>query len=238
MRKSLALFALFGLVTLGGCRLSRQPESLAPPPPIPVADETVPLGPPPEEPEAPPEQLAALDYLDSLADSLAQAREEVKQEAFERLLRPEGPLAMANISLSLAESDISQAGTLRELQRIRQLVSEQKKDEAVKALDKLIMEMEPEIRRKPAGEVISIDSLQGVLKTILAEKSEEAMSRLDEIMESVADSPMLKEAREIRTDLEEGLSAAARKRGVVLEAVLEDASRRVSRLKELLEKPE
>jgi len=233
MRKIFPACALIVLALFGGCRLSRAPESLAPPPPPPAAPVSPPVGPPPEE--APPQQEPALgDYLDSLAGSIAQAQEEAKQEAFERLLRPQGSLALASIALSLVESDLAETTLLEKLSGLSQLLSEGKNDQASRALDELIIKIAPQEGKPPVSDSVSVDSLQGVLKSILAKQNQEALHRLDEIMEGVAASQALKETREIRADLEQALSAAALKRTMVVEVVLADASQRASHLKELL----
>jgi flagellar biosynthesis regulator FlbT len=238
MQRIIPLFALIGLLILAGCRLSREPESLAPAPPLPAAG-PAPIGPPPEEisPE-PPKKPAALDYLDSLSDSLSQAQEEVKQEALERLLGPQGSLAAANRSLSLLESRLPQAAALYELQRIRGLVSKQQTSEAAQAMEELIIQLEPVIRKGKFTEGITIESLQNALKAILEKKTEEAARHLDGMIEILAASPVLKEIQEIRADLEQGLTAAALKRVPVAKVVLECASERMAHLKEMLAEPE
>lgn len=238
MRKSLYLFAFVALMMAGGCRLSRQPEGLAQkmPSAAPARPRQV-NRPPGEEPfrvseeASRPRQPTARDYLRSLLNSLAQAQQEAKREEFERLLRPEGALAMANLSLSLLESNLPQAIALHELQRAGQLLSEEKSEEAATALEALILRIEAQTK-EPSQVGLSVDSLQSIVKNIRAENQRQAARRIEGMIEELAASPSLRETREIRANLQEAISAAARKSQPIAEAALNDAFQRASHLEE------
>jgi len=238
MKNSLYLLAFAALMMASGCRLSRQPEGLVQQ--TPLAASALPRQvsrPPGEEPSRlseeapPPRQPTARDYLRSLLNSLAQARQEAKREEFERLLRPEGALAMANLALSLLESNLPQATALHELRRAGQLLSEEKSEEAATALEALILRIGTQMK-EPSQVGLSVDSLRSILKDILAGNHRQAARRIEGMIDELAASSSLRETREIRANLQEATSAAARKSQPIAEAALNDAFQRASHLEE------
>lgn len=237
MSKLLPILLLLTSLGLAGCRLSREPEGLAPAP-TPAVTEAQPLGPPP--PEAPEgvanevPELNAPDYLKSLTEELTAAREQGQRGELEQMSRPQGPLALAQVSLSLLEAKLPAVMALHELERAGRWIADQKKDEAAKVMDELIIRLEPELRKSPGSVGVTIDGLQGVIKLIVASKFAEASQRIEVMMESLASLPALQETREIRVDLEECESAAARKRAAPIDGLLADALARATRLQEML----
>ncbi len=234
MRRLIIPIVFIALAMSAGCRLSRESGSLGPPWPSgasPTPGSSVQPQTPAASPAAPAEPVARV-YLDSLVNSLAAAQEQTKAGKLGDLSEAKGPLALSGLTLSLLESSLPEAVTLHELNRAAFLLGQKKGEEAAKALDELILRIEPEMKAQPAGPQISTDKLQRIVKAILAKEYRRALRTIQDMTEELAASARLKETREIRADLQEAADMAAREKPPVLASLLQDALDRASSLGE------
>lgn len=234
------IIALLLTGALAGCKLSRTPPPEQPEPPeeiyIPApAPQTV--IPPEQEPvpAAKPAAQPAADLAQPLVEYIDEARRLAKKEQFADLFTPDGPLAQAELTLTLLESRLYQTRALHQVGRIAASLQDDDFDQAAKSLDRLIAELEPALQRPDDDDALSIESLQDALKAILDKKRDPALESLRAITEALAASPARQRVGQIRFDLHEAAAAAPRLQSLVLEAYLEDAYNQAADLEDILQ---
>jgi hypothetical protein len=237
MRKLIWLVLVMGAMLASGCKITQQTQTT----PVASVNNTAPVSESapsvPEEPNAgatsAPAQPAANVFLDSLNDAIARAQLQAKKGNYDNLLPPDGPLALANLSLSMLEARLPEAKALEALQRAGWLIGEHKAQNAAKLLDDLLVQLEDEKVAEGGDTILADDKVQDIIKLLDSDKPEQALPKIKELTTDLAARPVLGETAAIRADLQDARSAALRKNQPILEAVLGDAATRSAHLARL-----